>query len=317
VALFLAESGAPPRLERTTTYLARDFGGLDAVVRRFLAEQGGAAVAAACFGVAGPVHDNRASLTNLGWEVDGGALGAVLGVRVELVNDLVATALGMALLTPDDLLDLNPGAAEPDGNGVLLGAGTGLGMALLVWSGDRILAVPSEGGHVDLAARDEEGWRLRQWLSARLGGRVSVERVASGTGLRNLFEFLLAEGLQPSRDVARRLAAGQDAGQVIGEAGLAGSCPVCVRALDLFASFLGAVAGDMALVTAARGGVYLGGGVSVRLADKLADGTFLRAFLDKGRHSFFVERVPVRLLLRPDTALWGAGRRAAELAGAG
>lgn len=317
LALFLVEAGAPPRLERSTVYQAREFAGLDAVVDRFLAEQGGPSVAGACLGVAGPVHDNRASLTNLGWEVDGDRLAATLGVRAELINDLVATALGLALLTSDDLLDLNPGAAQPDGNGVLLGAGTGLGMALLVWSGERILAVPSEGGHVELAARDEEQWRLRQWLSARLGGRVSVERVASGTGLRNLFEFLVADGIEPSREVARGIASGLDAGKLIGEAGLAGTCAASVRALDLFASILGAVAGDMALVTAARGGVYLGGGVSVRLADKLSDGSFLRAFLDKGRNSSFVERVPVRLLLRADTALWGAGRRAAELAGEG
>ena len=315
LALFAVDGAAPPRLERASVYQAREFPGLDAVVDRFLADQGHPPIRAACLGVAGPVHDNRASLTNLGWEVDGDAVGATLGVRTELINDLVATALGMALLTSDDLLDLNPGAAQPDGNGVLLGAGTGLGMALLVWSGERILAVPSEGGHVELAARDEEQWRLRQWLSARLGGRVSVERVASGSGLRNLFEFLVTDGIEPSRQVVRALAAGTDAGHVIGAAGLTGSCPACVRALDLFASILGAVAGDMALVTAARGGVYLGGGVSVRLSDKLADGTFLRAFLDKGRNSAFVERVPVRLLLRADTALWGAGRRAAELAG--
>jgi glucokinase len=187
-------------------------------------------------------------------------------------------------------------------------------MALLVWSGDRILAVPSEGGHVEFAARDEEQWRLRRWLSARLGGRVSAERVASGTGLRNIYDFLLAEGHVPTPEVVRRMAAGEDAGAVIGEGGLSGWCPVCAHALDLFGSCLGSLAGDMALVTAARGGVYLGGGVSVRLADKLADGTFLRSFLDKGRNAWFVERLPVKLLLRPDTALWGAARRAAELA---
>jgi glucokinase len=265
--------------------------------------------------VAGAVQANRAWLTNLGWEVDGDALAKVVGAPVELVNDLVATALGLARLDPGELLDLNPGDAAPGGNAVLLGAGTGLGMALLVRSGERVMPVPSEGGHIELAAHDEEQWRLRQFLAERFGGRVSVERVVSGTGLRNLYDFLLADGVTPAAEVVRRLADGEDAGRVIGEAGLAGSCPACVRALDLFAACFGAIAGDMALVMVARGGVVLGGGVSLRLADKLTDGSFRRAFLDKGRLSYFVEKLPVRLILRPDVGLWGAARRAAELAG--
>lgn len=313
VAVFSFDAGRP-RLECQVTYLSKEFPDAVGVVRRFLADEAPGPLAAGCVGVAGAVHGNRSWLTNLGWDVDGAALGEALGAPVELVNDLVATALGMACLGPGDLLDLNPGAAEPDGNGVLLGAGTGLGMALLVWSGERMLAVPSEGGHVDLAPRDEEGWRLRQFLAARLGGRVSVERVISGMGLRNLYDFLLADGMVPSPEVVRRMGS-EDPGRVVGEAGLARSCPLCTRALELFAGFFGAFAGDMALLMAARGGVYLGGGVSLRLADKLADGTFQRAFLDKGRLSYFVERVPVHAILRTDTALWGAARRAGELAG--
>ena len=230
----------------------------------------------------------------------------------------MATALGMSALTQDDVIELNPRAKYEPGNAVLLGAGTGLGVALLVREGERTLAVPSEGGHAELAARDEETWALREFLAPRCGGRVSVERVVSGMGLRNLYDFLLDRGeIAPSPEVAASLDAGEDAGKAIAEAGLVGSCAICARVLDLFASAFGAYAGDLALVGGARGGVYLGGGVSVRLADKLSDGSFLRAFLDKGRNSSFVERVPVRLLLRADTALWGAGRRAAELAGEG
>jgi glucokinase len=318
LGLFEPVPGALPRLVENASYSSREVGGIEEAVERFLVEQGSPAVAAACFGVAGAVDDNRALLTNLGWDEDGGSIQSRFGFPVELINDLVATALGMTVLTKDDVIELNPRAKYEPGNAVLLGAGTGLGVALLVGSGERTLAVPSEGGHAELAARDEETWALHSFLAPRFGGRVSVERVVSGMGLRNLYDFLLDRGeIAPSLEVAASLDAGEDAGKAIAEAGLEGTCDICVRVLDLFAAAFGAYAGDLALVGGARGGVYLGGGVSVRLAKKLADGTFLRAFVAKGRLTPFVEQVPVQILTRPDTAIWGAARRAAELAGAG
>ncbi|HXT21924.1 MAG TPA: glucokinase [Thermoanaerobaculia bacterium] len=315
LALFEVAPGALPQLAQHGSYAARDVSGIDDAVARFLAEQGSPAVAAATFGVAGAVADNRALLTNLGWNADGAALGERFGFPVELVNDLVATALGMSALTKEDVVELNPDAAHEPGNAVLVGAGTGLGVALLVWSGQRVLAAPSEGGHAELAAHDEEEWALHEFLAARFGGRVSVERVVSGMGLRNLYDFLLdRREVAPSREVEASLAAGEDAGRAIAQAGLDKSCPLCVRVLDLFARAFGSYAGDLALIGGARGGVYLGGGVSERLADKLADGTFLRAFMNKGRLTDFVQTVPVQIILRPDTAIWGAARRAGELA---
>jgi glucokinase len=319
VAQLAVTASGTLRPVRVETYAARELAGAGDALARFLAgvPSGGSAPAVACLGVAGAVQGNRAWMTNLDWEVDGAQLGCRFGLRVELLNDLVATALGLPLLAPGDLLDLNPGIAASAGHAVLLGAGTGLGMALLVTTAAGVLPVPSEGGHVEFAPRDEEQWRLRAFLAERLGGRVSAERVVSGSGLRNLYDFLLADGVEPSPAAVRRLAAGEDAGAVIGELGLAGSCEACVRALDLFASCYGSLAGDMALMMVARGGVLLGGGVSVRLAEKLADGTFRRAFLDKGRLSYFVEKVPLRVILRSDTALLGAARHAADLAAAG
>jgi len=319
LALFEIAAGGSPRLQQHESYASREVEGVGEAVERFLAEQGAPTVAAACFGVAGAVDDNRAHLTNLGWEVDGGELAKRFGFPIELVNDLVATALGMSALGDEDLIELNPRAErEEGGNGVLIGAGTGLGVALLVQPGKRggrTIAVPSEGGHAEWAAREDEEWALREFLAPRCGGRVSVERVVSGMGLRNLYDFLLARGeLAPTPSVAADLEVGEDAGKTIAEAGLDDSCAICVRVLDLFASAFGAFAGDLALVGGARGGVYLGGGVSVKLAKKLADGTFLRAFLAKGRLRPFVEKVPVRILTRPDAAIWGAAQRAGELA---
>lgn len=318
LALLSSAPGQPAALGQQQVYTARDFADVEAVVVRFLADHGSPAVAAACFGVAGPVSRNHAWLTNLGWAVDGARLAERLRVeRLELVNDLVATALGMPALGPDDTLDLNPAAVPAEGTAALIGVGTGLGMALLVRSGDRFVVAPSEAGHVELAARDEDEWALRRFLEERLGGRVSVERVASGSGLRGVYEFVLAQGeLRPAPGMPERVASG-DAGRVIGEAALEASCPVAVETVRLFTAVLGSFAGDMALASMARGGVYLGGGVPPRLAPLLADGTFLRAFTDKGRLSTFVEPLPVRVILRQDTALLGAGRRAAELAGLG
>lgn len=295
-------------------YPAGDFGGLEEVVEGFLADQGRPRLAAGCFGVAGAVLDNRATLTNLGWVVEGERLAERGGIpRVVLVNDLVATALGMAALGERDLAPLNPGAAEADGNAVLLGVGTGLGMALLVWRGRQLIAVPSEGGHADFAPRDEEEWELGRFLQRRIGGRVSVERVVSGPGLRSIYDFLVERGEPAPEEVRRRMALA-DPSQVIAEAGIAGLCPSCSRALDLFASALGAVAGNMALIAGASGGVYLGGGIPPRMEAKLRDGTFRQAFVDKGRLRPFVERMPVAIIRRPETALLGAARRAAELA---
>lgn len=318
VALFAVAAGKPPELERQEVYAARDYAGPGEVAARFLAAQERPAVEAACFGVAGAVAGNRAWLTNLGWTVDGERLAADLGLeRLELINDLVATAHGMAALSAEELLDLNPAAVPAEGTAALIGVGTGLGMALLVRNAGRVVVAPSEAGHVELAARDEEQWALRCFLEARLGGRVSVERVASGSGLRGIYEFLLAEGdLRPAPGMPERVATG-DAGRVIGEAALAGTCPVAVATIRLFAAALGSFAGDMALVAMARGGVFLGGGVPPRIAPLLATGDFLRAFTDKGRLSGFVEPLPVRIILRPDAALLGAGRRAAEIAGLG
>ena len=200
---------------------------------------------------------------------------------------------------------------------MLLGAGTGLGVALLVWSGERMLAVPSEGGHAELAARDEEEWALRRFLAPRCGGRVSVERVVSGMGLRNLYDFLVdARRARPSAQVAAELAAGEDAGQVHRRGRPRRQLRASARASSTSSPPPSAPSPATWRCSAALAAASTSAAAS-RCAwpKKLADGTFLRAFLAKGRLTPFVERVPVQILTRPDTAIWGAARRAAELAG--
>lgn len=311
----------PLREIRTATFHSSEYPGLEEVVAAFLAEGGSdGGIDAACFGIAGPVLDGRVATPNLAWEVDGRRLAARLPApRVLLINDLVATAHGLPALGPGHLHELQAGEPEApregEGNRVLVAAGTGLGVAFLPRLGGEWHPVDSEGGHVDFAARSDEEVDLLRYLRARLGGRVSVERVLSGPGLVHLYEFLRDTGREgPSPEVEPILAgeSGGDAGAAIGTEGLRGA-GICASALRLFASVYGAVAGNVALLGTATGGVYLGGGIAPKILPALAAGEFVSAFQDKGRFAPYLRRLAVRVVLDDRAALRGAARRAAHL----
>ncbi|HEX3556480.1 MAG TPA: glucokinase [Thermoanaerobaculia bacterium] len=309
-----------PRLRRSAQYHSPQFPGLGAVVEAFLAA--GPPVAgglqAACFGIAGPVEDNRVSTPNLAWVVDGAALAREARIpEVALINDLVATAEGIPALAEDEVKILQEGAPKETGNRALIAPGTGLGMALIPRVGDRWVPVASEGGHVDFAPRTEEEIGLLRHLRESLGGRVSVERVLSGPGLYNVYQYLRdVVKLPESPQVRERLAAGEDPATVIGESGLPepdGRCALCSRALEVFIAIFGAVAGNLALLGTATGGLWLGGGIAPKHLRRLAGGRFLATFHDKGRFKPFLEKVPVRVILNDRAALLGAARHAASL----
>jgi glucokinase len=306
---------APDAPARSATYRSADHSGLLPIVREFLDEEGGERPAAACFGIAGPVRDNRCSTPNLPWNVDGDALAAEAGLPVvQLVNDLAATADGIPLLAPEDLVELNPGAEGDGGDAALIAAGTGLGMALIDRSGGGWRAMPSEGGHQSFSPRDARERALLERLQAELG-HVSTERVVSGPGLVRVYHCVAATGVTADREIAQRIEAADDAAAEVAGAGLAGRCPACAEALELFLAAYGAAAGDLALVALATGGIYVGGGIAPKLWPRLGDGTFRDGFLDKGRMRSLLATVPVRLVRNPDTALLGAARRAGLLAG--
>ena len=315
--LGLFETAGPGvRLVGSAKYRSADFPSLTAVVEAFLAAHPPREkLGAACFGVPGPVIDNRTSPANLAWTVDGAQVAADLQIpAVSLINDLVATAEGIPALEESAVAVLHPGVPEPDGNRVLIAAGTGLGMALLPRIGGRWVPVASEGGHADFAPRMEEEIGLLRHLRERFG-RVSVERVVSGPGLFNVYQYLRDALRQPEVPRVREaLAQGNDPSRVIGEAALAPeSCPLCSRSLDLFVAAYGAAAGNLALTGTATGGVYLGGGIAPKILPRLQQGPFLQAFTAKGRFVPFLERIPVRVLLDDRTALLGAARHAAAL----
>ncbi len=302
---------------RDERYPAKDYSGLEEIVKEFL---GAYKVTAACFGVPGPVRDGRLRLTNLPWTLDSRELAVSLGIsHVFLINDLEANGYGVAELAADQIYTLSEGDTSQIGNRALLAAGTGLGEALLIWNGHSHMPYPSEGGHADYAPRNEDEIDLLRFLKQKYSGRISQERVVSGQGLTNIYDFLReVRGIDEPVWLAERLAA-EDPNAVITELALAAKSEICEKAMDMFVSAYGAETGNLALKILSVGGVYVGGGIAPRILEKLKDGRFMKAFTDKGRMSQLLINMPVRIILEPHAAQLGAAAyaeaKAAELSG--
>ena len=263
------------------------------------------ALTAAAFGIAGPIVGNEVRATNLPWLVRGDHLARQLGLpSVFLLNDLEAAAHGLALLGAGELVTLNAGACAPTANQALIAAGTGLGEAILFWDGERRAVSATEGGHADFAPRTDVEIELLRYLKQR-EEPVDVERVVSGRGFRTLHEFLDPKMRHGSFDDP----AADPAPQITGNA-QQGTCPICVQAVDLWVSLFGAEAGNLALKSLARGGVYVAGGIAVKILDKLKDGTFLRAFCHKATFRGLLEQIPVWVVLDENLPTRGAAARA-------
>jgi len=265
----------------------------------------------ACFGVAGPVKRGRCVTSNLPWEVDARLLARQLDLETTLlINDLEANAYGIAALVPEDFVILNEGEANATGNAALISAGTGLGEAGLHWERGRHAPFASEGGHVDFAPRNELEVELLFYL-LRKHKRVSYERVLSGPGLYNIYQFLRDSGRGEEPPSLAEKLRDKDPAPIISQAALDGSSDLCVRALDMFVSLYGAEAGNLTLKLMATGGLYIGGGIAPRIIAKLRGPTFWTAFTTKGRLSPLLEATPVRVIMNDRTALLGAARLAA------
>ncbi len=298
-------------LTKEIVYPSRSAPDLESIVRRFVQEVRPSATAAA-LGVAGPVKAGRTETPNLPWVVDAARLADILAVpKVTLLNDLKANAYGLRHLGPTDFVILQARADDAAGNQAILSAGTGLGCAGLYWDGDRHRPFATEGGHADFAPRTRLEADLMESI-AREKGRVSFERILSGSGLVRIYRFLRdRSGVAEPAALTERFAK-EDPAAVVSRCALDELDPVCVQALSMFVSIYGAEAGNVALRMLATGGVFLGGGIAPKILSRFKrDGLFMTAFLDKGRMRALLEAIPVLVVLNDRAALWGAAHCAA------
>lgn len=294
-------------------YPCREFTSLEDIVRQFRSSHG-EPIAAATLGIAGPVRDGRVVTPNLPWTVSAEPLAQVVGTaRLQLINDLEANAFGAAALSPTDFAVLQAGVEDPTGHACILSAGTGLGQAGFYFDGRFRRPFPSEGGHADFAPQTDQEIELFRFLRQRFG-HVSYERVLSGPGLVNIFEFLRSthQGEEPeelTQELAGEAPTHSGAG-AISRAALAGTSSRAERALDLFVTVYGAAAGNLAMTFKATAGVYLGGGIAPQILKRLDGDLFRNAFLDKGRMRPLLEQITVRVILNDQCALLGAALHA-------
>lgn len=304
LALYPAEGNlhAPIKKEH---FASQHYKSLDDIVTEFLAAMPPSLLRAS-FGVAGPVQDGCAQITNLPWIIDGKELEGRLQVPVCLLNDLNAIAHAIPFLNSADLETLNSGAPAAKGTLGIVAPGTGLGEAFLTWSGNRYHAYPSEGGHAGFAPEDALQTELLSYLQSRFG-HVSFEKVCSGSGLPNLYNFLKESGKYPEPEwLAVEIEQAGDPTPVITQAGVEGRAEICSAALALFAAILGSEAGNLVLKVMATGGVYLAGGMPTRILSFLRQPFFAQAFLAKGRMSDLLKNIPLHVVTNPEIALFGA-----------
>jgi glucokinase len=308
LGLFEAESPRP-RAVAVRSFVTLEYDDLAAIVTEFTRDRAVAsgAVEVACFGVAGPVINGTAELTNVPWRVDAPQIAETFGFhRVDLLNDLQAMAYSLTVLDDSEVCVLQDGDAGRGGNIGLIGAGTGLGLAMLHSVDGRYEPMASEGGHADFAARTEREIRLLRWMTERYG-RAEVEGVVSGRGLLNIYR--VTHDTPCAVDVDLQM---PDAAARITMAGLERRCAGCVEALDLFVEAYGAEAGNLALRTVSTGGLFVGGGIAPKILPALTDGRFMRAFRSKAPFEALLSAIAVKVILNPEAALLGAAVYAAS-----
>ncbi len=258
-------------------------------------------VTAASFGIAGPVVNNRVHATNLPWIIEGAAMASFLGLnRVRLINDVEAAAYGIGVMEPQDLDTIYPGAPGAEGTRVVISAGTGLGEGILCWDGKQYIIMPTEAGHADFAPHTDRQADLWKYLKAR-NEFVSAETILGGSGFQRVHEFVDPSVRHPGFDDKS-----VDPAPGITERGLSGECPICVKTLDLWIDIYGSEAGNLAVRTVARGGIYVAGGIAVKILAKLKDGRFAAAVRHKEKMADFLATIPIRVVLNEECPLMGA-----------
>ena len=289
-------------------YQSQEQDGLAGILSQFV-KQEGIPVHSACFGVAGPVRGGRSRISNLPWTIDARELAAQLKLNsVGLLNDLEAYAYGIDALESKDFFTLSEGSSEAEGNRAVISAKTGLGVAGMYWDGFRHHPFACEGGHADFAPKDELQMQLLAHLQKKFG-RISCERILSGPGIRNIYEFLRDAGkIEEPQWLREQLATAKDQPAFISQLALEGKAEICAKTLAIFVSVFGAEAGNCALHYMSTGGIFIGGVIAAKTITRMKDSGFMQAFLDKGRLESILKDIPVRIVLNDDCGLIGAAR---------
>lgn len=305
-----------------STWNSADFHSLESIIEEFLLhikehsheQTGDLDFKNSCFGVAGPVTKNYCQLTNLSWDIDAEKIKQQFNWdSVSLLNDLEANAWGIAALQEDDFITLNQGDEQAQGNISIIAAGTGLGEAGMFWGGRQHQPFASEGGHTDFSAQTDKEYRLHQYLSKKYQGHVSWERIVSGMGLENIYQFLCIEsGSQPPTWLAKKMHEG-DSAAAISQAAMEYKDDICEQALAWLVHFYGVEASNHALKIMSLGGVFLGGGIAPKIIQQLQSGRFMQAFLAKGRRESLLKKMPVKVIMNDKAALYGPAIYAASL----
>jgi glucokinase len=290
------------------TYLSQQESSLPNIITNFVKTEG-IPVHSACFGVAGPVRGKTCKISNLAWTIDADELAALLKLKsVGLINDLEAYAYGIDGLESKDFITLSEGSEDPVGNRAVISARTGLGVAGLYWDGFRHHPFACEGGHSSFSPGNEMEIELLQYLHNK-HGRVSVERVLSGPGIKSIYDFLRETGKEQEPDWLKdQLANAPDAPALISKLALEKKASICEKTLSIFVGVYGSQTGDCALTFMSTGGIFIGGSIAAKILPLMQAPIFLQSFLAKGRMESLLKDIPVRIVLNDNSGILGAAR---------
>jgi glucokinase len=288
-------------------YASADYATFTQLLKEFISDTGCTHLKSACIGVAGPIIDGHCETTNLPWTLNKETIANQLGTQQAwLLNDLEAAACGLLALPGHYFVELNPSAGQQQGNKAVLAAGTGLGEAIMAWDGKNYHVIATEGGHADFAPTNKQEMALLDFLLEKYPGHVSYERLVSGEGLTNIYQFLKTIEFAPVNSQTEQQMRERDPAAVISEAGIMGNDPLCLEALTIFCRIYGAESGNLALKSLPYGGIYLAGGIAPKILPFLKKGDYLGGFLAKGRYRDMLQKISVKVCTNPEVALLGA-----------
>ena len=290
------------------TYLSQEHGGLPEMITTFIKTEG-IPVQSACFGVAGPVTAGRSKISNLPWTIDSRELASQLKLNsVGLINDLEAYAYGIDALESKDFITLSEGADDAEGNRAVISARTGLGVAGMYWDGFRHHPFACEGGHADFSPRNKLEIELLDYLQGK-HRRVSCERILSGPGIKNIYDFLRdTKKVDEPKELREQMRKAPDPPALISKLAAEGKTPICDQTMSLFVSIYGAETGNCALYFMSTGGIFIGGSIAAKNVNKMKDPAFMKSFLNKGRMTSLLQQMPVKIVLNDDSGIIGAAR---------